>query len=254
MSSQPIGLISAIPEELAQFGAHFAEERVEDVVGLTFRTGMLDGHAVVAVEAGIGKVNAALVATLLLREYECRALVFSGVAGGLDPALGVGDVVVADRLVCHDYGALIDGEIKPYQPGVPPLPGFAEQYGYTLPADLAQRLKAALADVELPAISAAATGGAARAPILLFGTVLTGDTFLNCADTRDRLHTRFAGLAVEMEGAALAQVAERFGAPVVVVRALSDLAGADSHMDFPAFLHETAGQAAAIVRRIVPVL
>ena len=120
-------------------------------------------------------------------------MVFSGVAGGLDPALGVGDVVVADRLVCHDYGALIDGEIKPYQPGRAALPGFAEQYGYTLPADLAQRLKAALADVELPAISAAATGGAARAPILLFGTVLTGGHLLNCADTRDRLHTRFAG-------------------------------------------------------------
>ncbi len=254
MTSHPIGLISAIPEELAHFGAHFVEECARDVAGLTFRSGELDGNPVVAVEAGIGKVNAALVATLLLHEFGCRALVFSGVAGGLDPALGVGDVVVADRLVAHDYGALIDGDIKPYQPGVPPLPGFAEDYGYALQDELAQRLKTALAGVGLPAISAAATGGTARAPILVFGTVLTGDTFLNCAKTRERLHLRFAGLAVEMEGAAVAQVAERFGAPVVVVRALSDLAGSDSHMDFPAFLHETAGQAAMIVRRIVPVL
>ncbi len=254
MPDAPIGLISAIPEELAHFGAHFAEERRVDISGLTFQCGALDGHSVVAVEAGIGKVNAALVATLLLREFGCRALLFSGVAGGLDPALGVGDVVVADRLVCHDYGALIDRSIKPYQPGVPPLPGFPEDFGYALDEGLAARLKAALADVGLPAISAAATGGAARAPRLHFGTVLTGDTFLNCAETRDRLHRRFGGLAVEMEGAALAQVAERFRAPVVVVRALSDLAGEDSHMDFPAFLHETAGQAAVIVRRVVPVL
>ncbi len=254
MTSRPIGLISAIPEELAQFGAHFARERTTEIAGLSFHLGALDGRPVVAVEAGIGKVNAALVATLLLREFGCRALVFSGVAGGLDPTLGVGDVVLADRLVCHDYGALIDGAIKPYQPGVPPLPGFPEDHGYALDAGLAARLRSALEDVELPAISAAATGGETRAPRLVFGTVLTGDTFLNCAVTRDRLHARFGALAVEMEGAALAQVAERFGVPVVVVRALSDLAGEDSHMDFPAFLHETAGQAAAIVRRIAPVL
>ena len=254
MATQPIGLISAIPEELAQFGAHFGEREVTRVAGLAFRSGDLDGYPVVAVEAGIGKVNAALVATLLLHEFGCRALVFSGVAGGLDPALGVGDVVVADRLVCHDYGALIDRDIKPYQPGVPPLPGCPEEHGYALPADLATRLKEALAGVQLPPVSAAAAGGEARTPRLMFGTVLTGDTFLNCAVTRNRLQDRFGGLAVEMEGAAIAQVAERFGAPAVVVRALSDLAGADSHMDFPAFLHETAGQAAGIVRRIVPVL
>ena len=254
MSTRPIGLIAAIPEELAQFGAHFAEGETRTVAGLAFRSGVLDGRPVVAVEAGIGKVNAALVATLLLTEFRCRALVFSGVAGGLDPALGVGDVVVADRLVAHDYGALVDGEIKPYQPGVPPLPGFPEEHGYALPADLAERLRAALEGVELPEIGAAAAGGAARRPRLVFGTVLTGDAFLNCAATRDRLHARFGGLAVEMEGAAVAQVAERFDAPAVVVRALSDLAGADSHVDFPAFLHETAGMAAAIVRRIVPVL
>ena len=254
MTSNPIGLISAIPEELAQFGAHFVEDREEDVAGFVFRCGLLDDRAVVAVEAGIGKVNAATVATLLLREFGCRALVFSGVAGGLDPALGVGDVVVADRLICHDYGALVDGEIKPYQPGVPPLPGFDEDHGYALSPELARRLKDALADVDLPSISAAATGGSVRTPVLTFGTVLTGDSFLNCGRTRERLHRQFAGLAVEMEGAALAQVAERFDVPLVVVRALSDLAGADSHMDFPAFLHETAGQAAMIVRRIVPVL
>ena len=254
MSTKPIGLITAIPEELAQFGTHFTEREVTRLAGLAFRAGELDGYSVVAVEAGIGKVNAALVATLLLHEFGCRSLVFSGVAGGLDPALGVGDVVVADRLVAHDYGALIDGDIKPYQPGIPPLPGCPEDYGYALPAALTSRLESALEGILLQPISAAAAGGEARTPRLVFGTVLTGDTFLNCASTRNRLHDRFGGVAVEMEGAAVAQVAERFGAPAVVVRALSDLAGADSHMDFPAFLHETAGVAAAIVRRIVPVL
>ena len=254
MTAPPIGLISAIPVELDQLGDYFVERGRRTIAGLTFRSGALDGWPVVAVEAGIGKVNAALVATLLLHDFGAQALVFSGVAGGLDPALAVGDVVVATRLVAYDYGALIDGDIKPYQPGVPPLPGVSDAHGYNLPADLVDRLRRALDGAALPALSAAATGGEARAPRVVFGTVLTGDAFLNCSATRDRLHARFGGQAVEMEGAAIAQVAEKFGAPAVVVRALSDLAGADSHMDFPAFLHEAAGLAATIVRRVVPVV
>jgi adenosylhomocysteine nucleosidase len=101
-------------------------------------------------------------------------------------------------------------------------------------------------------LSGAAAGGQARQPQVRFGTVLTGDTFVNCTATRARLFAAFAGQAVEMEGAAVAAVAERFAIPWVVVRALSDLAGADSHVDFPAFLSETAAVAAAIVRRILP--
>ncbi|MGP1396517.1 MAG: 5'-methylthioadenosine/adenosylhomocysteine nucleosidase [Inquilinaceae bacterium] len=247
----PIGLITAIPEELARFGEHFREHDRREVAGLVFRTGAIDGRAVVAVEAGIGKVNAALVATLLAREFGCRALTFSGVAGGLDPDLGVGDVVVATRLVCHDYGALVDGRIVVYQPGVPPLPGVDTAHGYDMPAPLEARLRGALDGLALPSLGARAAGGMPRRPVLRFGTILTGDSFLNCAATRHRLHDDFGGLAVEMEGAAVAQVAGRFGIPWVVVRALSDLAGADSHVDFPAFLSETAGLAAAVMRRVV---
>jgi adenosylhomocysteine nucleosidase len=138
---------------------------------------------------------------------------------------------------------------------VPPLPRFQRGYGYDLPAPLAADLRGALAGLELPAFSAAATGGAARRPRIVFGTVLTGDSLVNCVATRESLHARFGGQAVEMEGAAVAQVAERFAVPCVVVRALSDLAGADTTgMDFTAFVSEAAGVAAAVVRRIVPVL
>lgn len=248
---RPIGLITAVPEELADFERDLAETRRRTVAGLTFRSGTLAGQPVVLVESGIGKVNAALVATLLLHEFGCRALVFSGVAGGLDPTLAVGDVVIATRLVQHDYGALIAGRIRPYQPGVPPLPGVPDDHGYDLPASLIATIRRAVDGVELPPLSAAATGGAPRRPRVAFGTILTGDAFLNCADTRDRLRAGFGALAVEMEGAAVAQVAEKFAAPAVVIRALSDLAGADSPMDFGAFLNETAAVAARIVRRVV---
>lgn len=253
-TDRPLGLISAIPEEAAHFGAHFEAEAPVELAGFTFRPGRLDGHRTVLVEAGIGKVNAGVVGTLLLRDFACRGLVFSGVAGGLAPDLGVGDVVVGRRVVCHDYGALVGGALKPYQPGAFPLPGLPDDHGYDLPEPLVERLAEALADIALPPLSAAATGETARTPRLHFGTILTGDAFINCGDTRERLHRQFGGHAVEMEGAAIHQVAHRFGVPAVVVRALSDLAGADSHMDFQSFLAESGAIAAHIVRRLVPAL
>ncbi|MFM2045849.1 MAG: Mta [Pseudomonadota bacterium] len=252
--ARPFGLICAIPEEMALVGDHFVETGSRTIAGLVFRLGRMEGVACVVVESGIGKVNAALVTTLLLTVFDCRAIVFSGVAGGLDPALGVGDVVIADRLVQHDYGAVFHGRVKVYQPGVPPMPQFAQDHGYTVDADLLDRVRAALADVTLPALPAAATGGETRVPRITFGTVLTGDQYVNDEDLRIRLHTTFNARAVEMEGAAIAQVAERFGVPVLVIRALSDLAGHDSHMDFYAFVHAAAAGAARLMVRLAPVV
>ena len=252
MATEPLGLISAIPQELAHFGAELEIASDREIGGIGFRQGRLDGQPLVVAEAGLGKVNAAVVSTLLLSEFGCRALVFSGVAGGLDPALAVGDVVLGRRLVCHDYGRLSDRRIVTYQPGAMPLPGFSETHGYDLPEDLLTRLRQALEGFSLPEV--AAEDGGTRQPRLVEGTILTGDTFLSCAATRVELAERFGGQAVEMEGAAVTQVAERFAKPAVVIRALSDLAGEESHLDFDRFLEGAAGSAARIVRRLLPAI
>src|SRR5512143_30926 len=129
MPDRPTGFIAAIPEEIRHFKADFVERERRSIAGLGFRVGDLDGRPVVTALAGMGKVNAALMATLMLHEFGCRALIFSGVAGGLDPELQIGDVVVARRIVCHDYGALVGGAFKVYQPGNAPLPGYPDEYG-----------------------------------------------------------------------------------------------------------------------------
>lgn len=251
---RPLGVICAIPEEIGHFGVHFREAEAVPVAGFVFRRGDIDGRPVVVVEAGIGKVNAATVATLLLERFQCRLLLFSGVAGGLDPELGVGDVVVADRLVQHDYGAVFQGRVKVYQPGNFPMPGLPEDHGYAMDPALLATVRSALDGLVLPPMPAAATGGGERRPRLVYGTVLTGDQYVNCEDMRTRLFASHAGRAVEMEGAAIAQVAERYGTPWIVVRALSDLAGHDSHMDFPAFAAAAAEGAARVVIRLVAAL
>lgn len=251
-ASAPLGILSAIPEELRHLEDR--EEGSEVIAGLQFHKGRIESRAAVFVETGIGKVNAALTSTILAQHFGCRALIFGGVAGGIDDALGIGDVVVATKLIQHDYGALVEGRIEVYQPGVPPLPGVDRSPGYFMDQAFERRLRAALSGVALPPLPATVTGEAAREASLHFGTIVSGDTFVNCGMTRQRLEREFAALAVEMEGAAVAHVAQRFGLPWVVVRCLSDLAGSDSHLNFPAFLPVAAKAAALVVRRVVTAL
>ncbi|HKU98707.1 MAG TPA: 5'-methylthioadenosine/adenosylhomocysteine nucleosidase [Vineibacter sp.] len=252
-ATRTLGILSAIPEELAHLDE--AAGKTERIGDLAFTHGRIADRDAVFVECGIGKVNAAIAATLLLTRFECRALLFCGVAGGLDPAYAVGDVVIGTRNLQHDYGILVTGEIRTSQPGVPVRPGLDYAPGYDLSPDLVTRLAAAVDGLQMPPLPAAVTGGDPRSPRVVLGTILSGDTFLNCDATRVRLHAAFDAAAVEMEGGAVAQVCRRFGdAPFVNIRCLSDLAGASSHLDFRAFLPVAARLAATVTRRMATVI
>jgi adenosylhomocysteine nucleosidase len=253
-SIKPLGVIAALPEEIAHLGDALSIESESDRGGIRFRQGHLAGKAIVVADGGIGKVNAALVATLLLDHFGCRAVIFTGVAGGLDPALAIGDVVIADRMIQHDYGAIVGGALRRFRPGEPPIGEARHQLAFHLAPELRAVLNRAARDFAPMARSDAANGRGGRAPTIRLGTILTGDQFINCAATRETLFATFGAQAVEMEGAAIAQVAERFDAPCINVRCLSDLAGVDSDMDFKSFLSVAADTAAQVVRRLVPVL
>ena len=208
---------------------------------------------VVLAEAGIGKVNTATVATILALRFDAGMLVFTGVAGGLDPELAIGDVVVADRAIQHDYGVIENQVLQPYHAGHVPFFNPTDRFGYEVEAGLLARVRARLEGGDLIPLSPRA-GGEGRAPKLVHGTILAGDQFINCEVTRERLHRELGGRAVAMEGGALAQVAERLGLPWLEIRALSDLAGHQSQFDFGAFVDEVAKNSAIILRRILPVL
>ena len=248
-----IGIICAIPQELGHLADAMTTLQREVVAGIAFARGTLDGYHVVLAGAGVGKVNAGLTATLLADRFGCRCLVFSGVAGGLDPALHVGDVVIGERTLQHDAGVLQGERIHTYQAGHIPFFNPTDQLGFATPVDLLARVRERLHDFRLPPLSAEA-GGQGRPPAIAFGTILTGDQFLNCEVSRQRLFEELGGRAIEMEGGAVGQVADAFGIPHLIIRALSDLAGAESHFDFGRFVVEVAAGSAAIVRRLLPVL
>lgn len=248
-----IGLICAIPQELAHLRSALAHAESVEAAHARFDKGGLDGHEVVLVGAGIGKVNTALVATLLADRFRCRLIVFSGVAGGLDPDLHIGDVVVADSTLQHDAGVIEDGRILTYQAGHVPFFNPTDRLGYPVDPALLARVRERLEGFALPPLSARA-GGEGRPPRIAYGPILSGDQYVHCEATRERLFRDLGGRAVEMEGGALGQVCEAFGVPWLDIRALSDLAGRDSRMDFMAFVDEVAASSAAILRRLLPVL
>ncbi|MCV7227383.1 5'-methylthioadenosine/adenosylhomocysteine nucleosidase [Mycolicibacterium komossense] len=248
-----IGLICAIPEELAHLRDVLTDVTTVEVARLRFDEGVLDGHQVVLVGAGMGKVNAGIVTTLLAQRFGCRVIVLSGVAGGLDPALHIGDVVIADRVIQHDVGRIENEQLLMYQAGHVAFINPTDELGYRMAPDILARIRAHLDVVTLPSLAAAA-GGRDRPPHIAYGTVLTGDQYLHCESTRDRLHRDTAALAIEMEGGAVAQVCEVFGVPWVIIRALSDLAGRDSAVDFGAFAEGVAAVSAGLVRQLLPVL
>lgn len=248
-----VAVLTAMPQELGHLRDALENGETVTVGPLTAYRGTLDGVPVLVAGAGIGKVNTALATTLLIDRLGASALIFSGVAGGLDPELSIGDVVIADHLVQHDAGWIEHGRLTPYHPGHIPFFNPVEAFGYGLTPELRERAEAALTDLALPPVSRAA-GGHDRPPRIVFGRVLTGDSYIHCEETRTRLAEEIGGRAVEMEGAAMAQVCAAFGVPWLVVRALSDLAGRDSRIDFRAFVTDVAAISALIVRRLLPVI
>lgn len=249
-SRRPIGIVCALAEELVALEAAIAGKRAKRHAGIEFVSGRIGGVPVILAEGGVGKVGAAVLATLLVERFRCRALVNSGVAGGLDSRAGIGDILVADRMAQHDFGAVTDRGWIYFRPGSPPWPGPREDVFFRLPAALRARLRRAVKGLRLPPLSAAVTGRPRR-PKIRFGTVVSGDQFVSSAAMGRRLHRDFGAKATEMEGAAVAQVAQRYDVPCVVVRALSDRADRHAIRNIRAFLEETGRSAALVVVRLL---
>jgi adenosylhomocysteine nucleosidase len=238
------GILCATIEELDALRARLELAPEPEAHGPTqVWRGAHDGADVVLALSGVGKVHAAAAATLLMSLFAPSALIFSGVAGGLDPELPVGAVLLADRLAIHDYGMVAERTFTPAPYGV--LPIGAPRLVSLPPVEPVVAVNfAALAEIVGPLL---------EAPVRL-GGVITADYFLNCGETREQLRAEFGADAIDMESGAVNQVAKAWGAPLYVIRTLSDLAGEESHVTYPQMVAMAARNSALCVEALLRLL
>ncbi len=252
MPAASTAIVSALREELAEVLALMPDERRQTVGGRDFWVGHLHGQAVVAVLSGIGKVAAATTAALLIERFGVGRMVFTGVAGGLGPGVNVGDIVLARNFLQHDMDA---SPIFPRHE----VPGYGRS---RFPADgalagvLAQVCERVLQGLPERLGDETVQAFGLRAPRLHQGLLVSGDRFVATSAESQALRRELPdALAVEMEGAAFAQVCHDFGVPLAVVRTVSDRADDAAHVDFARFLREVASRySAAIVEAAMPAL
>ncbi len=232
-------IVSALHDELASVLALMPDEQKQTVGGRECWVGHLHGQDVVAVLSGIGKVAAATTATLLIQHFKVQRIVFTGVAGGLGPGVQVGDVVLARSFLQHDMDA------SPLFPRHE-VPLYGRSRFDADPA-LADALELAcermLQGLPQQLGEQTVTTFGLQAPRLHQGLLISGDRFVATTAESQALQCELPdALAVEMEGAAFAQVCHDFGVPLAVVRTISDRADDAAHVDFPKFLREVASR------------
>jgi len=232
-----IGIIGAMEEEvvlLRSAMANFAERRFGKFL---FIHGKLEGKDVVLLRCGIGKVNAAVGCALLIDHFHPTFVINTGSAGAIDPALTFGDVVVPDGLLYHDV------DLTPFDYADGQIPG--QDAVFVVPAALIAAAERAVDFLKDRAILPSNLNH-------VRGLIASGDVFMHEAEHIADIRARFPTVrAVEMEGAPIAHACALFDTPVLVIRAVSDVAGAESPLKFEEFLPIASKHSCEIVRRIV---
>jgi adenosylhomocysteine nucleosidase len=225
-----IAIIGAMEEEVALLRDHIEESTQETIAGCEFTFGKMYNKEVILLKSGIGKVNAAMSTTILLEKYKPDCIINTGSAGGNNPSLNVGDAVISSEVRHHDVDVTAFG----YEHGqVPQLPA------------------AFPADEKLVTLAEAAAEGIRDIQVVT-GLIASGDTFMSDPEKVEYVRTKFNGLqAVEMEAAAIAQVAYLFNVPFVIIRSLSDIAGKESDVSFDQYLDKAAKNSSELVMKMV---
>lgn len=225
-----IAVIGAMEEEVELLRNEIENPETKSIANSEFTSGTYKNHEVVLLKSGIGKVNAAMSTSILLNEYKPDYVINTGSAGGYDPTLEVGAIVISDEVRHHDVDVTAFG----YEIGqVPQLPA------------------AFKADERLMKLAEEAVYEIGKHQVAT-GLIATGDIFMHNPAKVEQVRNHFPQMkACEMEAAAVAQVCYQFEVPFVVIRALSDIAGKESSMSFDEFLPVAAKHSTQIVLQVI---
>ena len=223
-----IGIIVAEPEE------HEAIEKIVEIKSkkvifeLMFTEEVIDSKEIILVKCGIGKVNAARTTQLLIDKYNPDYIIDVGVAGALNPMLEIGDIVIGETLVQHDFDITAFGHTKGYIPGI------------------GERI---YSDEELIGkFEQAIDNKKDRNYKIEKGTIASGDIFCTEIPMKDKIYAKFNAQCVEMEGAAVAQVCDLCNKPFMVLRSISDKPNGENTVAFEQFIKPSSEKCANLLR------
>lgn len=228
MNSQKIAIMGAMPEEIEPIINRL--ENVETTVygANKYYEGTYNGREVVVAYSKIGKVFAALTATVLIEKFGCELLLFSGVAGAINEELKIGDLIIAESLCQHDLD----------------ITAFGHPFGYVPEGAVYTATDTALRDL---AKKVAQEKGLS----LKEGIIATGDQFVASQERKEWISSTFEADALEMEGASVAVVCHALHIPFFVLRAISDSADMDASFNFDEFLESSAKISADFILSMV---
>ncbi len=227
-----IGIIGAMEEEVSILKETMEIQETVEYAGMTFCKGKLCEKDVVIVRSGIGKVNAAICAQVLVDKFQVKVLLNTGIAGSLDAAIDIGDMVISTDLVEHDMDASIFGD---------PVGQIPRMDTFSFPADPVLVEKAKEANMQ------------ANPDIQTFtGRIVSGDQFVSSSEVKERLVTNFQAKCTEMEGAAIAHAAYLNKISCVIIRAISDKADNSATMDYPTFEKKAIEHSVRLVQNLLP--
>ena len=212
-----IAILGAMQEEVAPLLEAVSEYKEIKHANNTFYLAKFEGRELVIAYSKIGKVNAAITTSAMIEKFGAKKLLFTGVAGALNPNLKIGDMLYATSLVQHDLDITAFGHQPGYVPGTSVFIKSDEN------------------------LNAIASRVAAESGLnLQSGIIATGDQFICEKSKKEWIKTTFNADATEMEGASVALVCESLGVPFFVLRAISDEAGGGAEFDFDEFLNSSA--------------
>jgi len=249
--SEPVtAILGAFEREVTLLEDRLTEPREHQIEGIRFVTGRLHDRNVVVVWTGVGKVNAAMTTTLLIEHFKPKHIIFTGIAGAVNPDLRPGDIVIAEKTAHHDMGTVWPEGL--FVKGVKNrLDGMENPVFFPAEEKLVTCAQRAAERIDMQRV---ATVTGRRNPKIIKGVIVTGDSFIasteKCAELRKKLNAD----AVEMEGAAVAQICYQRQIDHLVIRSISDSADEGAVTDKQMFYILAAKNSSDLVAEMIGLL
>ena len=225
------GIIAAMKEEMQEIANIMTEKENKRIYELNFIKGKINDSVVILVEAGIGKVNAARTTQVLIDNFNIDSIINIGSAATANDELNIGDIVIGETLVQHDFDITAFGHNK----------GYISNVGESIKSDrkLIEKFKLVINNIEN------------RDYKIKVGTIASGDIFCTEIAMKKKINLKFNADAIEMEGAAIAQVCYLDKIPFIIIRSISDNPDGRNNITFQDYLQLASKRCSKILKKVI---